>query len=368
MMRRTRPSRLLPAAVWRLLALVAVLVPAGAGAQVTVRGEVREPDARPIGLAEVLVNDSLHARTDSAGRFLLTGLPAGTIELTVRRVGFAPLSIPLTSEAGQRRALAIELTPLAYRLDPVVVSVARPGLFGQVVAEGGAPLAGAEVLVAGGGDPVTTGADGGFALPGLRARTYLVRVRRDGHHAARFSVTLPADRGQEVRVELEALGDELHGGARRLASGHSPVEARRLLDLDRRVRVNNPLIVSRDVLERAGKRGVADVLAHDQLTALPARPSGDIGSPVQPAGGGEGASSGGDARVARAAGRVDGGICYFVDGDYALDQYAAKTMPAAWIESVEISRRDDTDTLVRRLPPETDRTMCRGFVVIWTRR
>lgn len=351
-------------------ASLAAIPLAGAWAQpATIGGVVRESVTRPLPLAEVLVNDSLRTRTDSAGRFTITGLGAGDVELTVRRVGFAPLSIPLTLRAGQRRNLAIELAPLPYALDPVVVSTSRPGLFGQVVDDAGRPLAGAAVIVVGAKDSATTAEDGGFALMGLAGRTYLVLVRHEGHYAARFSITLPPDRGQEVHVELEALPASLTGGARRLAAGRGTIDRSRLRDLGHRMRVNRPLMVPREVLAKGGKRDIADVIAHDRLTPIPAAARAmHLPQPIGAADHIEPPSPTEEMLTGMRLADGGRGACYFVDGDYPLDPQMARTMPASWIEAVEISRRDDTGSLSRRLPPGMHGADCRLFVVLWTRR
>ncbi len=370
MSRQTRPPRARPATHLVIaIALSLASVPATADAQpvpapssqpAVVRGVVHDPDSRPIALAEVLVGDSSYARTDSAGRFTLGALPIGEVELTVRRVGFVAVSVPLTLGAGQRRNLAIELSPLSYALDPVIVSVGRPGLFGRVVDVSGAPIDGAEVRITGAGRVVTTGPDGGFAVSGIDPRTYLVRVRREGHRAAHFSVTLPAGRGQEVRVELGALPDELRGGARRLASGYGMGDDRRLEELESRIRVNRLVLVPRLALSRAGKRDVASVISHDLPAMVPMAEQHRIPSP-------SGSIGVSEAPVPVVMRGVQG-ACYFVDGDYALDQTAARSMPVAWLESVEIMQWDDTGTLTRRLPAGADWSRCAGFVVLWTRR
>ncbi|HEU4628448.1 MAG TPA: carboxypeptidase regulatory-like domain-containing protein [Gemmatimonadaceae bacterium] len=367
--RTTRRFAALAAAALLGAALAIVPLHRAHAQPATVRGVVRASPAQPLPLAEVLVNDSLATRTDSAGRFVLVGLAADTVELTVRRVGFLPLSIPLVLSAGQRRNLAIELAPLPYALDPVVVSTSRPGLFGQVVDDAGRPLAGAEVMVVGAAKPVATADDGGFALMGLEGRTYLVLVRHEGHYAARFSITLPPDHGQEVHVELEALPASLTGGARRLAAGRGTLDMVRLRDLDRRMRVNRPFMVPREVLAKGGKRDIADVLARDRLTPIPA--AAQATHIPQPTGAADHLPAPSAAMEVLDRMRLaDGGsgACYFIDGDFARDQYMARTMAATWLESVEISRRDDTGSLSRRLPPGMVGADCRLFVVLWTRR
>jgi hypothetical protein len=61
----------------------------------------------------------------------------------------------------------------------------------------------------------------------------------------------------------------------------------------------------------------------------------------------------------------DGGTCWFVEGTFSTD---ASTIPAEWLASVEVMRRDPSGTLARRLPPGFPVANCRMFVVVWYRR
>lgn len=86
------------AAVVVLAALVSAIGVGTAAAQDgTVRGIVTDSAGKPIVDADVAIV-ALHqlARTDSAGRFTFTRLPRGTHELSVRRLGYAPETLPVT--------------------------------------------------------------------------------------------------------------------------------------------------------------------------------------------------------------------------------------------------------------------------------
>lgn len=62
---------------------------------------------RPIGFEQF---------TDEAGRFALTAIPDGTYELLVRRLGFAPVTLPVTVAGGATTPVTVELDRLAVRL------------------------------------------------------------------------------------------------------------------------------------------------------------------------------------------------------------------------------------------------------------
>jgi hypothetical protein len=332
-----------------------------------VRGTVRAPDGRPVREAEIVVDDSARARTDSLGAFTVGGLRAGEIELLVRRFGFAPLSIPIRLGAGQRRTLAIELAPAPYALDPQVVTARRPGLFGQVVDERGTPIAAAEIMVVGAGRRVTSAHDGAFSIPELAGRSYVVVARAPGHVAAQFSVDVPRDHGQELRIVLGAIGDDVRGGARRLAEGRFWADTVHLRDLDRRLRENvSTTLVSRAALATQRDRELAQLLATDVRALTMLAPSGRGPTSMVPEATTTPALP--EPNLAAMRGTKSGGWCYFLDGepvnDQQLDYYAH--LPASWIESIEIVPNDVTNTLNRRI--STPGVLCRRFIVVWTRR
>ncbi|MFL5506112.1 MAG: carboxypeptidase regulatory-like domain-containing protein, partial [Gemmatimonadales bacterium] len=116
---------------FRLAGLVIALLAGSAsmahaqGAEV--RGRVTEAGtSAPVADAEVLVSArGLKVTTAADGQFELTGLEAGTFEVLVRRLGFAPAVRRVTLAAGQRLELAVVLSPAVTQLDPVVVTATR---------------------------------------------------------------------------------------------------------------------------------------------------------------------------------------------------------------------------------------------------
>lgn len=328
---------------------------------IVVRGVVRGPERIPVPFAELLVGDSTRAYSDSVGAFSMSGLRAGPVELIVRRVGFSPISIPLTLVAGQRRTLAIELAPLAYAIDPVLIrDVHRPAIFGQVVDADGNPIAGAEVRVAGTGRIDTTGSDGAFSFSGLTAGTHLVSARARGRYAARFTVVLPPDRGRELRLELGLVDSAVTRGAADVASGYFWRESVPLRDLDRRLRANREVLLPRAVLAREGSAAIRDVVARAPSLASSLDASARGVRSIDPRGT---QSTQGNPLLNIDA--TDGGTCWFVDGLPPLSVVIAQNMPAEWVESVEIVRNETTGTLKTWLPPLAN---CKRYVVVWTRK
>ncbi|MEZ4589404.1 MAG: SusC/RagA family TonB-linked outer membrane protein, partial [Gemmatimonadales bacterium] len=101
-------------------------VPAGLSAQtVSIRGTVTDrATERPIGNAAVLVVErSLRAATDADGNYQFRDLPAGQYTVTVRAIGYSPLSLAVTVGGGAAtQATDFALDRTVIKLDEVVVT------------------------------------------------------------------------------------------------------------------------------------------------------------------------------------------------------------------------------------------------------
>lgn len=113
---------------WRIARTVAVLFGVGVGlanpgrAQTnTVEGTVVDSKTgRPLPDATVRVEGTeLGARTGTRGEFRLTGLPGGTVQLRVTRIGYQAATA--SASAGDTR-VRIEMTELVVKLDELVVT------------------------------------------------------------------------------------------------------------------------------------------------------------------------------------------------------------------------------------------------------
>jgi hypothetical protein len=103
-----------------------VAVPHGIRAQTrlaTLRGTVVADSTNfPLGAAEVAIPRLLkHVVTDSAGGFILPGVPLGNEVVIVRRIGFASLTTQLHFAAGDTVDVDFVLLPTAQRLAAVNV-------------------------------------------------------------------------------------------------------------------------------------------------------------------------------------------------------------------------------------------------------
>ncbi|HMA19621.1 MAG TPA: carboxypeptidase-like regulatory domain-containing protein, partial [Gemmatimonadaceae bacterium] len=67
---------------------------------VTIDGVVRDNDGRALSAAEVIVDDKHRSITNSRGEFSISGLDAGVIEFTTRRIGYTPITTAVQVDPG----------------------------------------------------------------------------------------------------------------------------------------------------------------------------------------------------------------------------------------------------------------------------
>jgi iron complex outermembrane recepter protein len=106
------------------LLAAAPLVTRGATAQEpgAVTGQVLEADDTPVAAAGVgLVGTLLATLTDSTGRFRIVGVPAGTYQLRVIRLGYTTRTVPVTLGAGETVDLRIIVARSALEVAAVTV-------------------------------------------------------------------------------------------------------------------------------------------------------------------------------------------------------------------------------------------------------
>jgi Carboxypeptidase regulatory-like domain len=185
-----------------------------AQATAVVSGVVRDEVGRPIPEALVVIDPdslSLRARTSAAGRFRISGVPSGSYEVRVVRIGFRPHSRRI-EVAGRELEFEVELSSVPIPLDTVAVRASRPGLHGLVVTRGISLLPheprairGAQVEALNTPHTVRTGADGRFSMPQLPAGAHAVFVTLDGYVTRMVPVTVPYDGGVEIMVTIDSL-------------------------------------------------------------------------------------------------------------------------------------------------------------------
>jgi hypothetical protein len=101
------------------------LAPVGVTADATLTGRIVDGDRRPLSGADVWVisgsGESPVARTDSAGRFSLGGLPPGTGTVSARRIGSTPASRTVGLAAGGTTTVQLTLSQQAVVLQELTV-------------------------------------------------------------------------------------------------------------------------------------------------------------------------------------------------------------------------------------------------------
>ncbi len=106
-------------------ALALVALPAAAQAQqATISGRVTATGTNePLGEARVmLVGSSIAATSNSDGRYTLRGVPSGTVEVRVIRVGYTELKKAVTVASGVASTLDFSLTPAVVKLQEIVTT------------------------------------------------------------------------------------------------------------------------------------------------------------------------------------------------------------------------------------------------------
>ena len=107
-----------------LLAIAAFAKPLAAQATGTVRGTVTDAKLG-IGVPDVqvvVVGTRRGAVTDASGHYTIAALPAGATSLRTQKLGYGPVTRPVTVEAGQTVTVDFALTTAVTSLDEVVVT------------------------------------------------------------------------------------------------------------------------------------------------------------------------------------------------------------------------------------------------------
>lgn len=90
-------------------------------------GRVRDAETdEPVTAAAVsIVGDPGEVSSNRRGRFVLTGVPVGRREISVRHIGYAPLRHPVAVNRGHTTEVEIGLVPEPVAMEPLVATVVR---------------------------------------------------------------------------------------------------------------------------------------------------------------------------------------------------------------------------------------------------
>ena len=64
-------------------------------------------------------------QTNRRGRFIMSGVPVGVYELSVRHLGYAPLSHPISVSLGITTDVEVGLVPDPVEMEPLVATATR---------------------------------------------------------------------------------------------------------------------------------------------------------------------------------------------------------------------------------------------------
>lgn len=93
--------------------------------RVTLAGQVKDSDGRPLAAAEVFVDDEHRAISNSRGEFSISGLTPGLLQFTARRIGYTPVVTGIQVDPGVTVQLSVKLIPLPIELGTMVVEGKR---------------------------------------------------------------------------------------------------------------------------------------------------------------------------------------------------------------------------------------------------
>jgi hypothetical protein len=184
-------------------------------------GVVRDAAGSPIANVGVnLIGESLATATDSAGTFTLRAIPPGNHTALFRRIGYQSVEYRWTVRSGVTLQIAVSMTPVARRLERVVVEApsdsrrrGTSSIGGTVTDSAGRPVSGADVRLIGSGLSTLTAEDGQFEFRSLASGSYIVRVRREGLRPANAVMQILDDDNRGIGIRMYGLPKNAHDGA-----------------------------------------------------------------------------------------------------------------------------------------------------------
>lgn len=212
-------TRAVAVAAGLVVTLVGSLTPGRAGAQVApaaspppqgaVTGYVRDATGAAVPEARVSIEAlARQVRSGADGSFTIAGLPVGSHEIAVRKLGFreARAMIPIIADSTINIGIVLVASP--QQLGRVVVEA---GVLNQVTGtvfdELDRPVPGVVIEVLGLDRQVMTQEDGRFLLLDLKPGSYLLQFRKPGYRVGQYGLRMVAEIERDISHRMRPLGD-----------------------------------------------------------------------------------------------------------------------------------------------------------------
>jgi hypothetical protein len=192
-----------------VMAFLAASLTQGAWAQTgTILGTVKTSDGGPVVGRPVLLAtewDTVRTVTSSRGTFRFDNVADGRYEVRILLLGSAPWSQAIDIRDGITVSLDATLRSATRRLNRVIVTGMRTGVYGEIGdITSYKPIDDAVVEVIGFRSADTTTNGGRFTLSQVRGgRSYVVRISRPGYEVKTVSVQVPERGGFELNAYLD---------------------------------------------------------------------------------------------------------------------------------------------------------------------
>lgn len=196
-----------------LAVLVTALADSATAQSGTIIGTVRTSDGGPVVGRPVLLAtewDTVRTATSPTGAFRFANVANGRYQLRILLLGSEPWSEAIDIRDGITVTVNATLRPPTQRLNRVIVSGLRTGVYGEIGdITNYKPINDAVVEVIGFRSADTTTNGGRFNLSGVRGgRSYVVRISRPGYIVKTVSVQVPERGGFELNAYLEPGEDQ----------------------------------------------------------------------------------------------------------------------------------------------------------------
>ena len=169
----------------------------------TLRGVIRDQANAPLAGAEILITSIDRATvTNERGEFRLDNLPAGSLLVLARMLGYTPHRISVTIREGETTGLTFVMERAFQVLEDIEVAEDRRGLYGIVADTLRRPLPEAMIRVHPARTQKLSDTAGRFAFPQLKPGPYALLVSHPEYEDRRVHVTIPRGGSRDIMIFL----------------------------------------------------------------------------------------------------------------------------------------------------------------------